>query len=75
MTRREYEAIAYIFATLRRENAPVDWVTVGTIEEKLANMFAASSSSFDHIERGKFYLACRGLRVAVFVEAIIKETP
>ena len=61
MTRKDYQAIAKIFADLRRDDAPVDWVTIGTLEAKLADVFLDANPSFD---RARFYFACVGAKRA-----------
>ena len=61
MTRKDYQAIAKVFSDLRQDDAPVDWVTIGTVEEKLADMFVTANPKFDP---ARFYVACVGAKRA-----------
>ena len=54
-TRKYSVAIAKIFSTPRQLHDPVDWVTIGTVEEKLADVFAADNANFDS---QRFFAAC-----------------
>ena len=55
MTPKDYVAIAKICSKLRQLHDPVDWVTIGTVEEKLADVFAADNANFDS---QRFFAAC-----------------